>query len=157
AGIYALDVTQPDDIVTSAGPTQGQIAGNKDASPGCLTGAGSSCTAGTVSNRQYPEILWEFTDAGAACSDSCSTGPPALGETWSRPVVGRIRIVTDPSIPTFEDRYVAIFGGGFDPSFLPGDSVTAKLPRGRAFYIVDVETGALLYKTTEGFAGDGGS
>ena len=30
-GYYALDVTQPDDIVTSAGPTFGEIAGNKDA------------------------------------------------------------------------------------------------------------------------------
>ncbi|HYX21899.1 MAG TPA: PilC/PilY family type IV pilus protein, partial [Thermoanaerobaculia bacterium] len=158
AGVFALDVTQPDDIVTTVGPTQGEIAGNKDASPGCLTGTGTSCSAGVAANRKYPEILWEFTDAGVACSDSCSTVAPALGETWSRPVVGRIRIITDPGPPTlYEDRYVAIFGGGFDPGFVPGDSVTAKLPRGRAFYIIDVETGALLFKTTEGVSGDGGS
>ncbi len=159
AGLYALDVTQPDDIVTTVGPTQGEIAGNKDASPGCLTGAGASCTAGAAPNRQYPEILWEFTDAGAACSNMmCSTVAPALGETWSKPVVGRIRVITDEGPPVlYEDHYVAIFGGGFDPGFLPGDSITAKLPRGRAFYIVDVETGALLYKTTEGTTGDGGS
>ena len=160
AGVYALDVTQPDDIVTTPGPSFGDIAGNKDASPGCLDGTGPSCSAGSVANRPYPSILWEFTDAGAACSDTCTstTLPPALGETWSRPAVGRIRIVTDPGPPAvFEDRYVAIFGGGFDPGFTPGDDVAAKLPRGRAFYIVDVETGQLLYKTTEGVAGDGGS
>jgi hypothetical protein len=158
AGVYALDVTQPDDIVTTAGPNYGEIAGNKDASPGCLTGTGASCTAGVVTGRKYPEILWEFTDGGLDCSDTCTTPAPALGETWSRPVVGRIRIITDPGPPAvYEDRYVAIFGGGFDPSFTAGDSVAAKLPKGRAFYIVDVETGQLLFKTTEGFAGDGGT
>jgi hypothetical protein len=163
AGYYALDVTQPDDIVTSAGPTFGEIAGNKDASPGCLTGTGASCVAGAATNRQYPAILWEFTDGGgtpADCSDTCTSTAvaPALGETWSRPVVGRIRIISDPGPPAvFEDRYVAIFGGGFDPSFTMGDSVAAKLPRGRAFYMVDIETGQILYKTTEGVAGDGGT
>jgi hypothetical protein len=161
AGYYALDVTQPDDIVTSAGPTYGDIAGNKDASPGCLAGTGTSCSAGAAANRKYPEILWEFGDAaGVACSDTCTSTStaPVMGETWSRPVVGRIRIVTDPGPPAvYEDRYVAFFGGGFDGSFTPGDSVTAKLPKGRAFYIVDVETGKLLYKATEGVAGDGGT
>src|SRR5262249_1837822 len=109
----------------------------------------------------YPAIMWEFTDNGLSCSDTCSVAPltpPALGETWSRPLVGRIRIVTDQGPPAvFEDRYVAIFGGGFHPSFTSGANVAAKLPRRRAFYIVDVETGQLLYKTTEGVAGDGGS
>jgi Tfp pilus tip-associated adhesin PilY1 len=161
AGLYALDVTQPDDIVTTAGPNFGDIAGNKDASPGCLTGAGASCSAGAAANRKYPEIMWEFTDAGGLdCSDTCTATPvaPVLGETWSRPVVGRIRIITDPGPPAvYEDRYVALFGGGFDPSFTAGDNVAAKLPKGRAFYIVDVETGQLLYKTTEGVAGDGGT
>ncbi|HTY42146.1 MAG TPA: PilC/PilY family type IV pilus protein [Thermoanaerobaculia bacterium] len=161
SGVFALDVTQPDDIVTTVGPNYGDIAGNKDAAPGCLAGTGASCTAGAAANRKYPEILWEFTDSpGADCTDGCTstTASPALGETWSKPVVGRIRIITDPGPPTvYEDRYVAIFGGGFDPSFTPGDNVAAKLPRGRAFYIVDVETGNLLFKTTEGSAGDGGS
>jgi Tfp pilus tip-associated adhesin PilY1 len=161
AGYYALDVTQPDDIVTTAGPTYGEIAGSKDASPGCLTGTGASCSAGSAANRRYPEILWEFGDAaGVGCSDTCTStsASPILGETWSRPVVGRIRIVTDPGPPVvYEDRYVAIFGGGFDPGYTPGDSVTAKLPKGRAFYIVDVETGDLLYKTSEGVSGDGGT
>jgi hypothetical protein len=160
AGYYALDVTQPDDIDTNtASPTFGEITGNKDASPGCLDGAGVSCSAGSVANRAYPTIMWEFTDAGAACSDGCSTVSPALGETWSRPVVGRIKVY-DPSSPTadtsgFDDRYVAIFGGGFDPSFTPGDRVLQKLPRGRAIYIVDVETGNILFKTTEGSTPDG--
>ena len=160
-GYYALDVTQPDDIVTAVGPNQGEIAGNKDAAPGCLDGTGVSCSAGVAANRKYPEIMWEYTDSlGAPCTDTCvsTTVSPAMGETWSRPAIGRIHVITDEGPPTlYADRYVAIFGGGFDPSFTAGDDVVAKLPRGRAFYIVDIETGKLLYKTTEGVAGDGGT
>jgi len=159
-GYFALDVTQPDDIDTNtASPTFGEIVGNKDASPGCLDGTGASCSAGAVSNRKFPSIMWELTDAGAPCSDGCSTVNPGLGESWSRPVVGRIKVF-DPSSSTadasgFDDRYVAIFGGGFDPSFTPGDRVLQKLPKGRAIYVVDVETGQILFKTTEGGTPDG--
>ena len=101
----------------------------------------------------------ELTDAGAACSDSCGTIGAPFGETWSRPVVGRIKVV-DTASPTadasgFDDRYVAIFGGGYDPSFTPGDDVATKLGtgaviQGRAFYMVDIETGAILYKMQRG-------
>jgi hypothetical protein len=154
SGYYALDVTQPDDIVTAAGPTQGEMVGNKDHAPGCLEGGGGSCTAGATPGRPYPTIPWEFTDAGAACTEpsgGCATINTALGETWSRPVVGRIKVMSDPGPPAvFEDRYVAIFGGGFDPSFTPGDRVAVKLPNGRAIYIVDMETGRILYKTQQG-------
>ncbi len=158
-GYYALDVTQPDDIHLS-GANLGEIVGNKDASPGCLDGSGVSCLAGALTNRPYPSILWEFTDAaGAACSDPCGTIAAPMGETWSRPVVGRIK-VHDPSSPTadsggFDSRFVAIFGGGFDGGFKPGDDVALRVPRGRALYMVDVETGKLLFKTTEGGVPDG--
>jgi hypothetical protein len=164
-GYYALDVTQPDDIDTNTvSPTFGQITGNKDASPGCLDGSGTSCTAGAAANRQYPTVMWTFTDGGAGCSDACGSVGAPLGETWSRPVVGRIKVY-DPASPTadgagFDDRYVAIFGGGNDPSFNLGDDVSAKLATsaviaGRAFYMVDVETGTILYKITRGTDGSG--
>jgi hypothetical protein len=164
-GYYALDVTQPDDIdTTTTSPTFGEITGNKDASPGCLDGSGTSCTAGAVTNRQYPEIMWTFTDSGAACSDACGSVGAPLGESWSRPILGRIKII-DPSSPTadaggFDDRYVAIFGGGFDPNFVAGSDVGTILGlgttiQGRAFYVVDVETGAILYKMQRGVDGAG--
>ncbi len=164
-GYYALDVTQPDDIDTvTASPTFGEIVGDKDASPGCLDGGGTSCVAGAATNRQYPSIMWEFRDPGAACSDACGTVGAPLGESWSRPVIGRVKVY-DPASPTadgsgFDDRYVAIFGGGYDPSFTPGDDVSAKLGtgtviRGRSFYMIDVETGRILYKMTRGVDGGG--
>ena len=152
---FALDVTQPDDIDTvPTSPTFGAIIGNKDASPGCLNGGSSSCTAGSLTGRKYPEVLWELTDDVV----------PKMGETWSRPVLGRIKVIN--SSDSFEDRFVAIFGGGRDASFQPGDAVLVadqteppfKLAtRGRAIYIVDVETGQVLHKAASGVDGGGTS
>ena len=145
---FALDVTQPDDIAAD-----GTMVGGKDASPGCLNGGSSSCTAGAlVTGRKYPEVLWELTDEVV----------PKMGETWSRPVLGRIRVIN--SSDAFEDRYVAIFGGGRDATFQPGGTILeadqTEAPfkaatRGRALYIVDVETGQLLHKAVSGVDGGG--
>ena len=51
------------------------------------------------------------------------------------------------------DAYVAIFGGALHPSFVPAGvevNPTDTTTRGRALYIVNVETGATLYKATQG-------
>jgi type IV pilus assembly protein PilY1 len=83
-----------------------------------------------------------------------------MGDTWSRPVVGRIRI---SNAGVFEDRYVAIFGGGFDPSHKPGDPIRLtdelvapfrKATRGLSIYVVDIETGKIIYKASAGFRND---
>jgi hypothetical protein len=151
--VFALDVTQPDDIITS-GANIGQRQGALDSSPDCLNGGGPSCPS------IYPNVLWELTDDCAVDNNQCvaTANSPTIGETWSQPVVGRIRI---DNSGTKEDRYVAIFGGGFDPSFKPGDTVCAvslgcggspSVPatRGRALYIVDIELGKIIYKGVSG-------
>jgi hypothetical protein len=135
---YALDVTQPDKIDT----TTGEKTAGKDTSPDCLNGTGNCPDT-------YPSVLWELTDDCAVDATTCVSNPPAMGETWSRPVVGRIKIGSGSGS---EDRYVAMFGGGFDQSFTPGTEVlsTDTTTRGRAFYIVNVETGKILYKASQG-------
>jgi hypothetical protein len=143
--VFALDVTQPDKI-----DAQGIKTANKDDAPDCLNGGGGSgCSAGTVVARNYPEVLWEVTD----------TVIPRMGQTWSRPTVGRIRVL-DAGTP--KDKYVAIFGGGFDPTFRPGDSIVLadqvcpptcparRATSGRSIYIVDIETGRILSKMSDG-------
>ena len=45
---------------------------------------------------------------------------------------------------------MAIFGGGFDPGHDPADD-PVDTTVGRAFYMVDIETGQILFKTAEGF------
>jgi Neisseria PilC beta-propeller domain len=149
---FALDVTQPDKLDA----TGNKIAA-KDTSPDCLNGGGGAgCSAGKVAARNYPEVLWELTDASL----------PIMGETWSRPVIGRIKVL-DAGNP--KDKFVAIFGGGFDPTWKTGDPIlladqscpptcpARKATRGRAIYIVDIETGEVLSKLTHGSDTSGGS
>jgi hypothetical protein len=135
--VYALDLTQPDKIDAAGNKTPGPL----DSAPDCLTGGGSCA-------RQYPTVMWELTD-DCSLQPGC-LGVPAMGQTWSKPVVGRIRVVNGGS---FEDRYVAIFGGGLDPLYNTGDPLVLAGPnatKGRALYVVDVETGKIIYKATRG-------
>jgi Tfp pilus tip-associated adhesin PilY1 len=158
--VYALDVTHPDRVDGAGVKTDA-----KDNAPDCLNGGGS-CPA------NFPEVRWELTDdcdrvaAGdvTAVCNSIPTAPKkaSMGETWSRPVMGRIRISVGAA---FEDRYVAIFGGGYDPNFrydvsqppasaiIEADETVAPFrpaTRGRAIYVVDVETGEIIYKAVQG-------
>jgi hypothetical protein len=142
--VFALDVTQAD-----AYNADGTIAGSADAAPACLDGP-AACTDGVHPSIEYPRILWELTDAGN----------PPMGETWSRPIVGRLELFAGPTASPRAnnyhsctadatkgcvDRFVAIFGGGYDAA---GNA-------GRAVYVVDVETGTVLAKLTSGKNGSG--
>jgi len=144
--VFALDVTQPDKV-----DAQGVKTAAKDTAPDCLNGGGGSgCSAGSsVASRNYPEVMWEVGD----------TSIPRMGQTWSRPSIGRIRVIDGGGT---KDKFVAIFGGGFDPTFKPGDPIlladqvcpptcpARKATAGRSLYIVDVETGKILSKLTSG-------
>ena len=107
----------------------------------------ANCTGGNpltlaVGVRSEPLIGRSTYDAFGGLTEAKAD----LGQTWSQPVFGRIRICGDatgecnPDEPDtdVEDRYVAVFGGGFDPE--------EEEERGNWIYIVDVETGLTLYK-----------
>jgi len=128
ASVYALDVTQPEPSDNAGNETTGSYA-----SPGCLDG-GANCPAA------WPKVLWEIQDA----NDSDANGYPDMGESWSKPGLGRICVARDNSGNCTDERYVALFGGGFDRE--------RKNRRGNWFYIVDVETGFVLYKVKSGTA-----
>ncbi|NJL26418.1 MAG: hypothetical protein HC897_00395 [Thermoanaerobaculia bacterium] len=89
---------------------------------------------------------------------------PDLGETWSRPVVGQVRVCVsatpgtaatkcsptfDAADPTSNDevttRHVAIFGGGMDPQ-QENKYSSDGAKSGNWLYMVDVETGKVIYK-----------
>ena len=78
-----------------------------------------------------------------------------MGESWSKPALGRVRVCTancDSStapFPVHEDHYVAIFGGGFDRERLNR--------RGNWLYMVDVETGTVLYRANSSCGINSGS
>jgi Tfp pilus tip-associated adhesin PilY1 len=95
-----------------------------------------------------PDLGWTWSTADFARIQICESGTPATD----------CRITTDPSTSTgLRQRFVAIFGGGMDaphktydprhPSYSTpaGGPPTVKL-QGQWLYMVDVETGQLLYK-----------
>jgi Tfp pilus tip-associated adhesin PilY1 len=75
-----------------------------------------------TSVTSYPQPLWEFTDA-------------ALGQTWSRPAIGRVKLKSGGGGAggSSTDRWVAFVGGGYDPS-----ASTTKV------MAIDIATGQLL-------------
>ena len=137
--VYALDVTQPDQIDAAGVKTAA-----KDHAPDCLNGGGSV-------HRQLSE-----RDVGAHGRLHRSPERRASAfPRWARR--GRVRSSAGSRLVNGvapEDHYVAIFGGGFDPTYTPGRSrsihVGPNATRGRAIYVVDIETGKILYKTTQG-------
>jgi len=67
-----------------------------------------------VTDPNDPTILWEWTDL-------------AVGETWSRPEIGRVKMGGD-------EKFVVFVGGGYSTQ----DHV------GNAFYVIDIETGKTI-------------
>jgi hypothetical protein len=79
----------------------------------------------------YPKVLWEYTDADH------------LGETWSEPFIGKVRMRED-AISAVKDRWVAIFGGG------KSDGTTAT-----SLTVLDIATGTALKTFTTGTIDNG--
>lgn len=145
-GYYALDVTHPDVMgVETVGPTGVPdqqldvfLATDRDVVPDCHARIGSGCDP----DLPYGAPLWEFTDRiwdpvsrEYTSLDEDNNQLPDLGETWSTPDIGRIRVVEDGTVV---NKYVAVFGGGLDPNKAGN--------RGNFLYIVDIETAEILYK-----------
>ncbi|SNC76530.1 type IV pilus assembly protein PilY1 [Marinobacter sp. es.048] len=84
-----------------------------------------------ATDRSSPSLLWQIT--GGISGDDFEE----LGQTWSKPAKTKISINK-----TVYD--VLVFGGGYDPD---QDDVTVRTAddQGRALYIVDAETGDLLW------------
>ncbi len=124
---FAVDVTQPDKLDETGGFFIPDPEGTYV--PSCL----KAYTPAECGALPYPSVLWEFDDS--LTSDEDGNGRPDLGETWSIPNTGRLRVVENG---TEVDKYVAVFGGGMDPQ--------KANQSGNWLYIVDVETGEAIYK-----------
>jgi len=164
---YALDVTQPDPLPLDANGKPLTPIPATFAAPMCLNANGDATCGkdapdpvvrGNQPARAYPTVLWEIADVG----DLDAAGTPGatyvdMGETWSKPALGRVRVCVAncgnsvAPFPVTEDHYVAIFGGGFDRERLNR--------RGNWLYMVDVETGKVLYRANSscGINAGGGS
>jgi Tfp pilus tip-associated adhesin PilY1 len=157
---YALDITQPDELGADSNGVPITVTPGSFDAPRCLNDSGGAppghatcgkdaadpAVRGNQPARAWPTVLWEITDTGdqdAALTPGATYAD--MGESWSKPALGRVRVCTadcgtsgPTTFPTTEDRYVAIFGGGFDRERLNR--------RGNWLYMVDVETGKVLYR-----------
>ncbi len=99
--------------------------------------------------NSYPTYLWEFPCE----SVTCDGWRPYLGQSWSDAVITRVRVsigASDNGGQGFE-RWVAIFGAGYDVAGDPNDQVNyddsndASTSRaGRAIFMLDIATGKVL-------------
>ncbi|MBL4820863.1 MAG: hypothetical protein JKY98_07735 [Gammaproteobacteria bacterium] len=92
---------------------------------------GNAYYALDVTNPDSPSILWSLENSGDFSE---------MGMTFSSPRVGTVKFggTATPAI---------IFGGGYDDS---KDSGNANDNVGRAIYVVNAETGSLIWKATYG-------
>ena len=152
---FALDITQPDELVADGAGGVGPPSGagtflspkclNANGDPSCGKDASDATVRSAQPARAWPTVLWELADSGDQDGGSSpGVGYGDMGETWSKPAMGRVRVCiancgnTSAPLPTTKDHYVAIFGGGFDRQRLNR--------RGNWLYMIDVETGRVLYR-----------
>ncbi|HEX5094569.1 MAG TPA: PilC/PilY family type IV pilus protein, partial [Acidimicrobiia bacterium] len=114
---YALDVTNP---------------------------AATGCTAPS-SGPGYPCYLWEFPR-----EDAIGGTAAYMGQTWSQAVIVKIRVnpsvsTPGPTTPGY-DRWVAVFGTGYDDTSDPNSESTYNVlsTKGRAIVMVDLKTGRVI-------------
>lgn len=83
----------------------------------------------------YPGYLWEFP------IESDSTWRSYIGQTWSQPVITRVRL--ERSNGDIEELWVAIVGFGYDATSDPNNAATynALSTKGRGIMMIDVASG----------------
>jgi len=159
--VFALDITDPDQSANMTKAFTGTGTGETPTrgSPQCLVTSfdASSSTNPSGCAAPFPRILWEFRDDQAISTANppvpAETAPEStvwdLGYTWSKPVIGRVK-VKDATTGTNRDFFVAIFGGGFRHS---GTSIASNATSGDSanyLYMLDIETGKVIYKRNIG-------
>ncbi|MCL4558802.1 MAG: hypothetical protein M1491_09320 [Deltaproteobacteria bacterium] len=87
-----------------------------------------------ITNTLHPRFMWEFTtkDMGFTFAEAAPNAAP-VGPVWLN-----YDPSTSASLPSPQPRWVVMLSGGWDPG------VTSN--RGRAFYVVDIATGKLVWK-----------
>lgn len=94
---------------------------------------GSPITQPGVIGPTYPTFLWRI--------DGGSAHYPSLGQTWSQPLVTKLRVGSSGEGGSKVKEYL-LFGGGYHES---QDTAFGPSPLGNAIYIADPETGERKY------------
>ena len=94
---------------------------------------GSSYHALDITDPDNPSIKWQI--------DPSVSGFERLGQTWSKPV-----------LTTLDGTKVLIFGGGYDPA-QDDKSSRSNDSKGNAIYVVNADTGALIWSASSSGSG----
>ena len=86
-----------------------------------------------VTDRNDPRLLWSI---GA-------TELPGVGQSWSPPTIARVSVGTGGSANTSAERFVLIFGGGYDTGQETQPYKTDAV--GNRIFMVDAESGNRLW------------
>lgn len=100
-------------------------------------GGGNCYYAIDVTDVNNPKYLWQIVGGAGNFSE--------LGQSWSEPVVAKVRMKNISGTET--DYDAVIFGGGFDPAQADTTSVYGA-SIGRGVYIVSLESGQVLKSFT---------
>jgi type IV pilus assembly protein PilY1 len=109
-----------------------------------LRRGGRSIYALDVTNRLAPQFKWKATaesGSGQLCTGTTCTANAAfneLGQTWSSPEAGKIRS------PGGAGTVALFFAGGYDTQEDGVPPAASANTMGRAVYIVDADTGAVI-------------
>jgi len=98
---------------------------------------GKAYYAFDVTNPEVPRLMWRIEKGGDFGE---------LGYTFSNPRVGMVKTPTGP-------RPVVMFAGGYDFNKDTRGSVGTNDSEGNAIYVVDAETGNLIWKARRGNSG----
>jgi len=101
---------------------------------------GSSYYALDITSPDSPKLLWTIKSENSTLGDFSE-----LGQTWSKPYIGYINLKDYPN-----DKPVLIFGAGYDPQKDENKGADSK---GRGVYIVNAESGKLLWSWTPAITG----
>jgi type IV pilus assembly protein PilY1 len=87
------------------------------------------------SSGSYPGYMWEFP------IESDTTWRARIGQTWSQPIITRVRLENGSG--EIEETWVAIVGFGYDPTSDPNDlaQYNPLSLKGRGLAMIDVATG----------------
>ena len=87
-------------------------------------------------DSNYPSYMWEFP------TELDSSWRARIAQTWSQPVITRVRLENGSG--ELVEKWVAVIGFGYDPTSDPNNTAlyNAASLKGRGVMMLDIETGA---------------
>lgn len=109
-----------------------------------------------ISSADNPSVMWKISPQTSAGGGNNSFSE--LGEAWSKPTLSTIRVATADNPEQSQTKPVLVFGGGYDPR-KDEEDMAERLPDqwGRDVFIVDANSGSLLWSLRKGYFGSSGS